>query len=264
MKKLLASCAASALLLANPALAQQGPGPGPAPATGGGGCTVSGTVGQIVYNSGSAGCLASGATTDAGGDFSGASITAANTSLFRFNGRGILTSTGVGEFKLGNVDAAAPVAEVLDTQSVAVGTSNIAGVSLTINGSRGTGTGAGGSIVLATAVTGTTGSTQNALQTVATLDTNQHVKFSSAAIPTIGAGTVTAGSTDVAGSLTTGTTVTSVVLSFKIAYATAPFCVAQDETATVRLLSYSVSTTAITLTMTSNTGDVVQYVCHGA
>lgn len=193
----------------------------------------------------------------------GNNFTMASGSQIIWSANGILTSSAAGNIQLGKADVAAPVAQTLSVQSVVAGTSNTAGVSLTIQGSRSTGTGAGGSIILATGTTGTTGTAQNAAQIVETLDTNQHVKFSSAAIPTIGAGTVTANSTDVAGSLTTGTTVTSVVLSFKIAYATAPFCVVADNTATVALTAYSVSTTAITMTMTANTGHVVSWVCHG-
>lgn len=111
-------------------------------------------------------------------------------------------------------------------------------------------------------------SSANALNTVLDLDTNQHAGFASAAIPTIGScGTgspaVTAGSTDVAGAATTGASATGCTISFKIAYTNAPFCVAQDITNVSHLTSYTISTSAITLTMTSNTGDVVNWICHG-
>jgi len=66
-------------------------------------------------------------------------------------------------WQLGQADAAAPVAQTLSVQSVVAGTSNTAGANLTITGSQGTGTGAGGSIIFQTAPAGSTGSAQNAL-----------------------------------------------------------------------------------------------------
>ena len=63
----------------------------------------------------------------------------------------------------GPSDAAAPVAQTFQVQSVAGGTSNTAGVDFTINGSKGTGTAAGGKIIFQVAPTGGAGSSQNAL-----------------------------------------------------------------------------------------------------
>ncbi len=60
-------------------------------------------------------------------------------------------------------DAAAPVAFTFAAQSVVGGTTNTAGVDWTRAGSKGTGTGAGGSHVFQTAPAGTTGTAQNAL-----------------------------------------------------------------------------------------------------
>lgn len=70
----------------------------------------------------------------------------------------------------GAADAASPVAQTLNTQDVVAGTSNTAGVALTINGSRGTGTGAGGNIVLGTALPGSTGTTQNSTAAALTIN----------------------------------------------------------------------------------------------
>lgn len=64
---------------------------------------------------------------------------------------------------LGAADAAAPVAQTFGVQSVVGGTTNTAGVDFTITGSKGTGTGAGGSIVFQVSPAGTTGTAQNAL-----------------------------------------------------------------------------------------------------
>jgi hypothetical protein len=64
---------------------------------------------------------------------------------------------------------ASPVAQTLSVQNVVAGTSNTAGANFTLNASRGTGTGAGGSIVFKTAAAGSTGSSQNSLATALTL-----------------------------------------------------------------------------------------------
>ena len=74
-------------------------------------------------------------------------------------------------FCLGFTDAAAPVAQTLGVQSVVAGTTNTAGANFTIAGSRGTGTGAGGALLLQLAPAGSSGSTQNALATVLTVET---------------------------------------------------------------------------------------------
>lgn len=76
-----------------------------------------------------------------------------------------ISSPGAAIFHLGLADAASPTAQTLGIQGVLTGTSNTAGVNLTIAGSQGTGTGAGGAILLQTAPAGSTGSTQNALVT---------------------------------------------------------------------------------------------------
>jgi hypothetical protein len=68
-------------------------------------------------------------------------------------------------FRLGLADAATAVAQTLSVQSVVAGTSNTAGANFSINGSRGTGTGAGGSLLLRTAPAGSSGTAQNALVT---------------------------------------------------------------------------------------------------
>ena len=224
-----------------------------------------GTLLDLRINGGSA--LVS--ISSSGGITTASGINAGGANNITWGGHGSLSSPAANVVQIGQTDAASPSAQTLKTQNVVAGTSNVAGPDFTIAGAQGTGTGAGGKVIFQTAVTGTTGSSQNAEQTVVTIDGNQHVKYSSAAIPTIGtcgtgSPTVTAGSTDVAGSFTTGTTATACTLTFKIAYATAPFCVATDITTLSRLTSYTVSTTAIVATMTSNSGDVVHYICHGA
>lgn len=75
----------------------------------------------------------------------------------------MLSRKAAANIRLGNADAAAPVAQTLSVQSVVAGTTNIAGTDLTITGSQGTGTGAGGKITFSAANAGTSGSTQNPL-----------------------------------------------------------------------------------------------------
>ena len=79
---------------------------------------------------------------------------------------------------IGRYDVPAPVAQTLGVQSVIAGTSNTAGVNWTLAGSLGTGTGAGGSIIFKTAPAGSSGSSQNALAAVLTLDSTKQADFS--------------------------------------------------------------------------------------
>lgn len=85
---------------------------------------------------------------------------------------------------LGNTDAASPVAQTISVQNVVTGTSNTAGANFTLNGSRGTGTGVGGSQLFATAPAGGSGTSQNALVRVLELSGNGNVVVGSAAIST--------------------------------------------------------------------------------
>ena len=80
-----------------------------------------------------------------------------------------LTRRAAANLQLGAADAAAPVAQTLSVQSVVAGTTNTAGTNLTITGSQGTGTGAGGSIIFQVAAAGSSGSAQNALATALTI-----------------------------------------------------------------------------------------------
>lgn len=81
----------------------------------------------------------------------------------------ILGRNAAANLRLGAADVAAPVAQTLSVQSVVTGTSNTAGTDFTIAGSKGTGTGAGGSILFQTAAAGSTGTSQNALATAMTI-----------------------------------------------------------------------------------------------
>jgi hypothetical protein len=80
-------------------------------------------------------------------------------------------------WRFGSADAAAPIAQTLIVQNVVAGTSNTAGANVTIDGSQGTGTGAGGSIVFQVAPAGSTGTTQNALSPALTLSSAKLATF---------------------------------------------------------------------------------------
>jgi hypothetical protein len=102
----------------------------------------------------------------------------------------MLTRRAAATLNLGASDAASPVAQTLSVQSVSTGTSNIAGANFTIAGSRGTGTGAGGSIIFQTAAAGSSGSTQNALAATMTIKpagvVNLGQVFTVSTLPTTG------------------------------------------------------------------------------
>lgn len=102
----------------------------------------------------------------------------------------ILSRRGAANLRLGAADAAAPVAQTLSVQSVVAGTSNTAGANLTITGSQGTGTGAGGSIIFQVAsAAGSTGTSQNALTTALTLNSDSMLVLSTSGTSRSMAGT---------------------------------------------------------------------------
>lgn len=76
---------------------------------------------------------------------------------------------GAGSLRFGTSDVASPVAQTFGVQNVLAGTSNTAGAPFTHAGSRGTGTGVGGSLIFQTAPAGGSGSAQNALATALTI-----------------------------------------------------------------------------------------------
>jgi hypothetical protein len=90
-------------------------------------------------------------------------IQIAATNEYRWSSRGILTSPAIGTVQFGSADAAAPIAQTLQVQSVVAGTSNTAGAGWIFAGSKGTGAAIGGDIVFATAPAGTAGTSQNAV-----------------------------------------------------------------------------------------------------
>ena len=91
-----------------------------------------------------------------------------------------LTRRDPANLRFGAADAAAPVAQKLSVQSVVAGTTNTAGANLTITGSQGTGTGAGGSIIFQVALAGSSGTAQNALVTALTIASTTDATFANA------------------------------------------------------------------------------------
>ena len=89
----------------------------------------------------------------------------------------ILTRRATANLRFGAADAASPVAQTLSVQSVVAGTTNTAGTALTITGSQGTGTGAGGSIVFQVAPAGSSGTAQNALADALTINSAKQMIF---------------------------------------------------------------------------------------
>jgi hypothetical protein len=95
-----------------------------------------------------------------------------SSDLLAWNSDTILARRAAANLQLGAADAAAPVAQTLSVQSVVAGTTNTAGANLTIAGSQGTGTGAGGSIVFQVAPAGASGTAQNALVDALTIQSD--------------------------------------------------------------------------------------------
>ena len=79
---------------------------------------------------------------------------AASSDVLAFNSDTTFSRGAIRNFRFGAADAATALAQTLSVQSVVAGTSNTAGAAFTVTGSRGTGTGAGGSIIFQVAPAG--------------------------------------------------------------------------------------------------------------
>jgi hypothetical protein len=147
-------------------------------------------------------------------------IIAGASSTIGWSGRGVMSSPAVNDVQIGPPDAAAPVAQIFGPQSVVAGTTNTAGPNFTICGAQGTGTGAGGNIILATAPAGTTGTAQNLCVPVLTIRSDRTIglpTFTVATLPAASSAGRIAVVTDATsrswdGTLTGGGTVVSIVL----------------------------------------------------
>lgn len=105
---------------------------------------------------------------------------------FNWNADTFLGRVAAASLRLGAADAASPVAQTLSVQNVATGTTNTAGVDFVIAGSKGTGTGAGGAIRLQVAAAGSTGSSQNALASIASIMSNGNIGLGKETNPQFG------------------------------------------------------------------------------
>ena len=88
-------------------------------------------------------------------------------------------------------------------------------------------------------------------------------KFTGTAPAVTGTGTPTivATSTDNAGEVTAGASATSVVITFAGTHANAPFCTVTNQGPTLASFTYTISTTAITITQTANSANLIDYIC---
>ena len=103
---------------------------------------------------------------------------AASSDALVFNSDTTFSRAAIRNFRFGAADAASALAQTLSVQSVVAGTSNTAGATFTINGSQGTGTGAGGNLIFQTAPAGGSGTSQNTLSPALTIDaTNRIITF---------------------------------------------------------------------------------------
>jgi hypothetical protein len=84
----------------------------------------------------------------------------------------VITSPGAGNLQFGNADAAAAVPQTMSMQSVVAGTSDTQGRDFVLAGSRGTGLGGGGSVIIKIAPVGPTGTAQNTLSAIATFSSS--------------------------------------------------------------------------------------------
>lgn len=135
--------------------------------------TAIGSSGRLFNVYGGASGTTSEFSVDQFGDIAAAGNLAAGTAnQISWNSRGILTSPASATIQFGGANSASPSAQTVQAQGVSTGTSNTAGVSWTFAGSKGTGTGAGGSIIFQTAPAGSTGTSQNAEVTALTIDSS--------------------------------------------------------------------------------------------
>lgn len=82
-------------------------------------------------------------------------------------------------------------------------------------------------------------------------------------IPTVsgtGSPTIAAGSTDTAGEVTGGSLATSIVITFSAAKTNAPFCTVTSQSS-VASFGYTISTTAITISLAATSSEKVDYLC---
>lgn len=94
------------------------------------------------------------------------------------------------------------------------------------------------------------------------LGNNSQFGATAPTLTSCGTGSPAVVGSNVAGTITVGTSATGCVATFATAYALAPSCVVVSETAPATTTpAYSVSASAITITQTSTSGNKYDYVC---
>lgn len=206
-------------------------------------------INGIITIPSSGGIVNNGALTQNG------NFTLASTKAITWSGRGNIVSPAANDIQIGANDAAAPAAQTFGFQSVVGGTSNTAGVNSTIIGSKGTGTGTGGSLIFQTSPASTTGSTQNAGVTALTIPSGGDLQLSGQ-IPAASAGTITPGSTSNKGSISGLVAATTETITFNAGapLSAAPACLFDGSTTLSTIVVSSISTTAVTATFASFSG----------
>lgn len=109
-------------------------------------------------------------------------------------------------------------------------------------------------------------STATATTTLFRIDNVGHIYASSTSPVLSGCGTAPSmKGSDTWGEITIGSTASGCTLTFGIAWSVAPVCVISNQSmSVVNAMTYTISTTALTLTMTSSGGDKIDYICHGS
>ncbi len=105
-----------------------------------------------------------------------------------------LTRTAAATLQFGAADAAAPVAQTTQVQSVVAGTSNTAGADWTLLGSKSTGTGTPGDIIFQTSAKGAAATSVNAANTAMTLKGGTGVGLSGSVV--LGSAAISSSATD--------------------------------------------------------------------
>ena len=197
----------------------------------------------------------------------------------------LFTRGGAATLQFGAADAAAPVAQNLQVQSVVAGTTSVAGGNWTLTGSKSTGAVVGGDIIFKTSQANAAATVQNPTNTILTLKSSAAANTnpgrilaagqieSSGSPPTAAGAGGTCATTTVVGGANAGTVVLSgvcaatntVTLTFKTASATGWACFAANRnTPATLLIETSTTTTTAVLTVSGTSSvaaDVMQYAC---
>jgi hypothetical protein len=169
-------------------------------------------------------------------------------------GTGIATALAV---NVGTAGAPVVNGGALGTPSSGVGTNitsvnaaTLGGATFAAPGAIGGGTAAAGAFTTITAAT------------FASIGTKVRAAGTAPALTSCGGGSPAIVGSDLAGEVTMGTSATGCIITFNVAYASAPYCTVSWPAQALASQSYTYSTTAITLTQTSTSGNKIIYHCY--